>query len=175
MRKLRTDELNRLNVEDFRKAEKTPVAMILDNVRSLLNVGSLFRTADAFRLEKIYLCGLTPVPNKEMNKTALGATDSMEWEFHDSTVRVIQNLKQGGYFILGVEQTDTSIALEQFTQYEYPIAFVLGHEVKGVSKEALDLCDQIIEIPQIGTKHSLNVSVSGGIIAWELFKNNQKV
>ena len=170
MRKLRTDELNRLNIEEFKTAPKTPVVVVLDNVRSLLNVGSIFRTADAFRFEKILLCGITPVPNKEMNKTALGATESMIWEHIESSLDAISTLKDDGYQIIGIEQTNNSKQLSEIKEYKYPVAFVLGHEVKGVSIEVLELCDEIIEIPQIGTKHSLNVSVSGGIIAWELFK-----
>ena len=171
MRKLRTTELNRLDVEAFKKAEKTPVVLVLDNVRSLLNVGSLFRTCDAFRFEKIILCGMTPVPNKEMNKTALGATESMKWSHVADTSEALRNLKKAGYTLLGIEQTSESIPLDTFEERNYPLAFVLGHEVKGVSLDALELCDHLIEIPQIGTKHSLNVSVSGGIIAWELFRS----
>ena len=173
MRKLRTNELNRLDVDAFKKARKTPVVLVLDNVRSLLNVGSLFRTCDAFRFEKIYLCGLTPVPNKEMNKTALGATESMDWSHSASTETLLEELKQQGYTILGIEQTSDSKMLHELPEISYPVAFVLGHEVKGVSLEALRICDYLVEIPQIGTKHSLNVSVSGGIVAWELFKRNR--
>ena len=171
MRKLRTTELNRLNVEEFKSASKIPVVVVLDNVRSVLNVGSIFRTSDAFLFEKIILCGVTPIPNKEMNKTALGSTESMEWEQRDSTVDTLIELKGIGYSIMGIEQTDICKPLSEIISYKYPTAFVLGHEVKGVSKEALDLCDSIVEIPQLGTKHSLNDSVSGGIISWELFKN----
>ena len=171
MRKLRTTELNRLSVEEFKNSEKTPVVIVLDNVRSLLNVGSLFRTSDAFRFAKIILCGVTPTPTKEMTKTALGATESVEWEYYKTTDEVIKELKNSGYQIWGVEQTDSSVQLNEVGDLEYPIAVVLGNEVKGVSIEALNLCNKIIEIPQLGTKHSLNVSVCGGIIAWELFKN----
>lgn len=170
MRKLRTTELNRLDVEGFKSAPKTPVVMVLDNVRSLLNVGSVFRTSDAFRFSKIVLCGITPTPSLEMNKTALGAIDSVDWEHDDDVLRTIQNLKKEGYTVYGVEQTDSSIDLSTISAFPSKVAVVLGNEVKGVSIEALELCDEIIEISQQGTKHSLNVSVCGGIISWELYK-----
>ncbi len=171
MRKLRTTELNRLSVEEFKKSDKTPVVIVLDNVRSLLNVGSIFRTSDAFRFSKIILCGITPIPNKEMAKTALGATQSVEWKYHENTEDALLDLKNKGFQIWGIEQTDSSTPLNKMENFKYPIALVLGNEVKGVSLKALKLCNEIIEIPQLGTKHSLNVSVCGGIIAWELFKN----
>ena len=170
MRKLKTTELNRLTNDEFKKSKKTPVVLVLDNVRSLLNVGSLFRTSDAFRFEKILLCGVTPSPTNEMNKTALGAIDSMRWEYYENTFDVLEPLKKQGYTVLGIEQTTNSLELHEvpFNQKKY--AIVLGNEVKGVSTEVLNLCDTIIEIPQLGTKHSLNVSVCGGIISWEVFK-----
>jgi len=171
MRKLRTTELNRLSIQEFKKAEKTPVIIVLDNVRSLLNVGSLFRTSDAFRFAKILLCGITPIPNKEMAKTALGATESVDWEHYENTTDAISALKKQGFELWGIEQTDSSLLLSEVEETNYPVAVVLGNEVKGVSLEALKLCDKIIEIPQLGTKHSLNVSVCGGILAWELFNN----
>lgn len=174
MRKLRTTELNRLSTEQFKNASKTPVVVVLDNVRSLLNVGSVFRTSDAFLFEKIYLCGVTPTPNNEMNKTALGAIDSMEWEYRENTFEVIQRLKNQNYTVIGIEQTSNSVMLNNFTFTDNKYALVLGNEVKGVNEEILKLCDNIIEIPQQGTKHSLNVSVCGGIISWELFKKLKK-
>lgn len=170
MRKLRTTELNRLDVDEFKSAPKTPVVMVLDNVRSLLNVGSVFRTSDAFRFSKICLCGITPEPSSEMNKTALGAIDSVEWEHFENTLTPIQMLKEEGFSIYGIEQTSTSVALNLVSPFPEKVAIILGNEVKGVSIEALELCDEIIEIPQQGTKHSLNVSVCGGIVSWELFK-----
>jgi tRNA G18 (ribose-2'-O)-methylase SpoU len=169
MRKLRTTELNRLNVEEFKSAEKTQAVIVLDNVRSLLNVGSLFRTSDAFRFAKIFLCGYTPTPNSEMHKTALGATESMEWHHFEKTEDAIEQLRLEGYEIWGVEQTDSSVELQKVKTKSERIAIVLGNEVTGVSKEALEMCDLIVEVPQIGTKHSLNVSVCGGIIAWEVY------
>lgn len=170
MRKLRTTELNRLDVDEFKSAPKTPVVMVLDNVRSLLNVGSVFRTSDAFRFSKICLCGITPEPSLEMNKTALGAIDSVEWEHFENALTPIQTLKEEGFSIYGIEQTSTSVALNLVSSFPEKVAIILGNEVKGVSIEALELCDEIIEIPQQGTKHSLNVSVCGGIVSWELFK-----
>jgi len=171
MRKLRTTELNRLDVEEFKSAKKTPVVIVLDNVRSLLNVGSVFRTSDAFRFSKIYLCGITPTPSLEMNKTALGAIDSVEWEHCKDIKTALQSLRSEGYSVYGVEQTDSSVELDAITSFPKKVAVILGNEVKGVSVEALELCDEIIEIPQQGTKHSLNVSVCGGIISWELYKH----
>ena len=170
MRKLRTTELNRLDIEEFKRAPKIPVVVVLDDVRSLLNVGSIFRTSDAFRFEKIILCGITPEPSAEMNKTALGATESMEWEHSSSIEEVLIGLKEKGYKTLGVEQTDSSKNLKDLSIKLDKVAIILGNEVKGVSHKALELCDEIIEIPQEGTKHSLNVSVCGGIASWELFK-----
>lgn len=170
MRKLRTNELNRLSNDEFKKASKTPVVVVLDNVRSLLNVGSVFRSSDAFRFEKIILCGVCPTPNNEMNKTALGATDSMEWEYVAQVDDALKKLKKEGYTCIGVEQTNESVELNKAHFQFEKVAIVLGNEVKGVSIEALTQCDQVIEIPQEGTKHSLNVSVCAGIIFWEVFK-----
>ena len=170
MRKLRTTELNRLDVEEFKSSLKTPVVIVLDNVRSLLNVGSVFRTSDAFRFSKILLCGITPTPSLEMNKTALGAIDSVEWEHFEDVKSALNELKEEGFSIFGIEQTDTSISLERLDSFPDKVAIVLGNEVKGVSLEALEMCDRIVEIPQQGTKHSLNVSVCGGIVSWELYK-----
>ncbi len=171
MRKLRMSELNRLSVENFKDASKLPLAIVLDDVRSTLNVGSVFRTADAFLVEKIMLCGITPEPNREMRKTALGATDSVEWQHHPNAVDAVARLKEQGFVIWAVEQTDRSVQLQDFTlEVETKIALVFGNEVKGVSSEVLALCDGALEIPQLGTKHSLNISVSAGIALWEVAK-----
>ena len=151
--------------------KKTPIVVILDNVRSALNVGSAFRTSDAFRLEKIYLCGITAKPpNKEIRKSALGATESVEWEKVENTESVINKLKSEGYHICAIEQTENSTMLNDFIPPEKPIAVVFGNEVNGVQQSVVDLCNQCIEIPQIGTKHSLNISVSVGIVIWDLYK-----
>ena len=163
------DELNRLTAEEFKEAGKTPLVLILDNVRSLNNVGSAFRTADAFRLEKIFLCGITGTPpHREINKTALGATDSVDWEYAESTLEVIKTLKREGYEIAALEQATYSIPLQQFNpKPNKKYALVFGNEVFGVDEQVVLDCDHIIEIPQIGTKHSLNISVSIGITLWD--------
>jgi len=163
------DELNRLSPEEFKNEVKTPLIIILDNVRSLNNVGSAFRTADAFRIEKIFLCGITGTPpHREINKTALGATESVDWEYAESTVETIKSLKKEGYEIVALEQVTHSISLHEFApnpQKKY--ALVFGNEVFGVEEEVILDCDHVIEIPQIGTKHSLNISVSIGISLWD--------
>jgi 23S rRNA (guanosine2251-2'-O)-methyltransferase len=175
MKKLKLEELGRISVDQFKQSEKLPVAIILDNVRSLHNVGSAFRTADAFRLEKIYLTGITGTPpHREIEKTALGATQSVAWEHFESTAALIKKLKHDGYAILIIEQTTGSIPLNQFQpQPEKKYALVFGNEVNGVSDEAIELGDHALEIPQYGTKHSLNISVCLGIISWEFFKKLQ--
>ena len=171
MRKLKNSELERISVENFKSFEKTPIVVVLDNVRSALNVGSSFRTSDAFRVEKIYLCGITATPpNKEIRKSALGATESVEWKKVEDTESVIKNLKSDGYHICAIEQTEKSTMLNDFILPEKPIAVVFGNEVNGVQQSVIDLCNQCIEIPQIGTKHSLNISVSVGIVIWDLYK-----
>ena len=168
MRKLRMHELNRLSVEEFRQSEKHPIVVVLDNVRSVLNVGSVFRTCDAFKVEHLWLCGVTPTPElREMRKTALGGTESVNWTYTKDTMEVILRLKKEGYSIAGVEQTTGSISLEKTTFDKKPTALVFGNEVKGVQSEILPYCDQLIEIPQFGTKHSLNISVSAGIVLWK--------
>ena len=168
-KKLSMDELNRLTSEEFKEADKSPLVLILDNVRSLNNVGAAFRTADAFRIEKIYLCGITGTPpHREINKTALGATESVDWEYAENTVEVIKRLKRKGYEIAALEQVNHSIPLHRFNprpQKKY--ALVFGNEVFGVDEEVILDCDHIIEIPQIGTKHSFNISVSIGITLWD--------
>ena len=171
MRKLKNSELERISVENFKILKKTPIVVVLDNVRSALNVGSCFRTSDAFRIEKIYLCGITAVPpNKEIRKSALGATDSVDWEYQESTKDVVLDLKKKGYLTIAIEQVNKSIMLNDFSETNTPIAVVFGNEVNGVQQSVIDVCDNCIEIPQIGTKHSLNISVSVGVVLWDLFK-----
>ena len=172
MRKLKLTELNRLTQEDFKGAKKTPLVVVLDNVRSLHNVGSIFRTADAFLIEKIYLCGITACPpHAEIHKTALGAEHTIEWNYYEDVCEALKKLQSEGYKLLSIEQAEGSILLNNFLpdkQEKY--AVILGNEVKGVSQEAIDMCDNCIEIPQFGTKHSLNVSVTSGIVMWDFFQ-----
>src|SRR5690606_40114712 len=172
MRKLANEELNRISKDEFKESEKTPIIVILDDIRSLHNIGSVFRTSDAFLLEKIYLCGITATPpNKEIHKTALGATDTVAWEYAKDVLEVIQKLKEENVKIFSVEQTENSIMLNDFqveTNERY--ALIFGNEVKGVSQEAINLSAGVIEIPQLGSKHSLNISVSAGIVIWDLFQ-----
>ena len=172
MRKLKLQELNRLTVEDFQTTEKSPMVLILDNIRSGLNVGSAFRTSDGFALEKIYLCGITAKPpHREILKTAIGATDSMAWEHVAETETVIAQLQADNYHVVAVEQAEGSTSLPDF---QWPkgkkIALVFGNEVRGVSQGAMDLVDECLEVPQFGTKHSFNISVCAGIVIWELFR-----
>ncbi|MBK9458180.1 MAG: RNA methyltransferase [Sphingobacteriales bacterium] len=169
MRKLTMSELNRLSVDEFKDADKVPIVMVLDNVRSLHNVGSVFRTADAFRVTALYLCGITATPpNKEIYKTALGSTESVEWHYFSTTNEALLHLKHNNYTLVAVEQTSNSLSLTQFTPQEtQKYALVLGNEVYGVAEDALPLCDIALEIPQLGTKHSLNVSVCAGIVLWD--------
>lgn len=168
----RSDELQRLNVEAFKASEKTPVVLILDNVRSALNVGSAFRTADAFRLASIGLCGITAKPpHREILKTALGASKSVDWQYFEQTTAAIRHYKQQGYKILVVEQVTASIPLERYEVAKTDkIALIFGNEVKGVSQEAIDQADGGVEISQFGTKRSLNISVCVGIVVWEVFR-----
>lgn len=172
MRKLLNSELNRKSVDDFKNSEKIPLVVILDNIRSQHNIGSVFRTSDAFMVEKIYLCGITSCPpNKEIHKTALGATESVDWEYIENTEAIVEKLKQEGYKVYSIEQTEKSVSLPDFKiEKNTKYAVVFGHEVKGVSQSVVDLSDGVIEIPQFGTKHSLNISVSAGIVIWDLFK-----
>tara|TARA_R110000868_G_scaffold186_10_gene1904 strand:+ start:2146 stop:2682 length:537 start_codon:yes stop_codon:yes gene_type:complete len=171
MRKLENNELERKTIEDFKTAEKTPIILILDDVRSLHNIGSVFRTADAFLIEKIYLCGITATPpNKEINKTALGATETVSWEHNPNVLDVITNLKNQGVTTLAIEQVESAVFLQDFkVTKNKKYALVFGNEVHGVAQDAVALCDGCIEIPQLGTKHSLNISVSAGIVVWDLF------
>ena len=172
------DELNRKSVEDFRKSEKVPVVVILDNIRSMHNVGSVFRTADAFLITEIYLCGYTPQPpHRDIQKTALGATETVAWKYAQDAISAVNELRSLGYAIFAVEQVENSILLNQFNSAAYNrLAIIFGNEVSGVGAEVLKLCDGSIEIPQFGMKHSLNVSVAAGIVLWELVRardNNQ--
>lgn len=171
MRKLENSELGRKDANEFKAAEKTPLIVILDDIRSLHNIGSVFRTADAFLLEKIYLCGITATPpNKEIHKTALGATETVAWEHYKNITEAIISLKEQAVTILAIEQAEGAVYLQDFTpEAGKKYALVFGNEVKGVSQEAVNLCDGVIEIPQLGTKHSLNISVSAGIVVWDMF------
>ena len=171
-RKLKITELNRISVEEFKTADKLPLVVVLDNVRSLHNIGSVFRTSDAFRVECIYLCGITATPpHPEMHKTALGAEFTVDWKYVNNAVEAVDNLRREGYIVYAVEQAENSIMLENMRlEQGKRYAVVLGNEVKGVQQEVIDHSDGCIEIPQYGTKHSLNVSVTAGIVIWDLFK-----
>lgn len=172
MQKLKVTEMNRLTVEEFKKKEKTPLIVVLDNVRSLHNVGSIFRTADAFLLQAVYLCGITSTPpNAELHKTALGAENSVEWIYFEETQKALEELHKEKYKIFAIEQARESLPLNTIQlNSEEKYAIVLGNEVKGVQQAVVDACDGCIEILQYGTKHSLNVSIAGGIVVWEFFK-----
>jgi tRNA G18 (ribose-2'-O)-methylase SpoU len=172
MRKLLNKELGRKSISDYRNSSKSPFVVVLDNIRSHNNVGSVFRTADAFLTGKLYLCGITPrPPHRDIQKTALGATESVEWEWCESTSEAIRKLKDTGYSIIGVEQVEGAVELQDLIVAPgQKYALVFGHEVKGVSPEALELCDQCVVIPQFGTKHSFNIAVSAGIVLWEANK-----
>ncbi|MHC5200670.1 RNA methyltransferase [Myroides sp. LJL119] len=171
MRKLANSELDRKNAEEFKRSSKTPLIVVLDDVRSLHNIGSVFRTCDAFLIQKVYLCGITATPpNKEIHKTALGATDTVEWEYVKDIEDVISRLKSEKVNIQSIEQVQNSVMLQDFkVESNTTYALVFGNEVKGVSQAVVDLSDGVIEIPQLGTKHSLNISVSAGIVIWDLF------
>jgi tRNA G18 (ribose-2'-O)-methylase SpoU len=174
MRKLRMSELNRLSNTEFQLAEKHPFYVVLDNVRSTLNVGSVFRTADAFMCKQIVLTGVTPIPNKIMNKTALGATETVEWIHEREIVTALENMKSKGVALFAVEQVENSSSLSTWQQpVNKEVAFIFGNEVTGVSDEAIALCDGCIEIPQYGTKHSLNIAVSAGVILWNFIKQHK--
>jgi tRNA G18 (ribose-2'-O)-methylase SpoU len=172
MRKLGNNELERKSIEDFKTAEKTPIIIIMDDIRSLHNIGSVFRTADAFLIEKIYLCGITATPpHKEIQKTALGATETVAWEHEKNVTDVIKKLQSKNITVLAIEQVERAFLLDKFkVDSTKKYALVFGNEVYGVSQEAIALCDGCIEIPQLGTKHSLNIAVSAGIVIWDLFK-----
>ena len=171
MRKLKNKDLQRINIEEFKNAEKTPITIVLDNVRSALNVGSVFRTSDAFLIENIILCGITACPpNKEIRKAALGSTDSVKWEYSENTSEAVKRLIEKEYYVVGVEQVNKATMLNNFKLPNKPIAIIMGNEVNGVAQEVIDICNQVIEIPQFGTKHSLNISVTTGIVIWDLWK-----
>ncbi len=172
MRKLENSELDRKSIEDFKKSDKTPLILVLDDIRSLHNIGSVFRTSDAFLVEKIILCGITATPpNKEIHKTALGATETVAWEHHENVLEVIENLKKENVLTLAIEQVESSVFLQDFKVVKnQKYALVFGNEVYGVAQEAVAICDGCIEIPQLGTKHSLNIAVSAGIVVWDLFQ-----
>ena len=171
MRKLKNSELNRLNISDFKSSKKTPLISVLDNIRSLNNIGSVFRTSDAFLIEKIYLCGLTATPpHKDIHKTALGSTDTVDWEYVESTTDLIEKLKSKNVKICSIEQAENATMLDNFSpQPNTKYALVFGNEVKGVSQDVVSASDTVIEIPQFGTKHSLNISVSCGVVVWDVF------
>ncbi len=172
MRKLKNSELNRKTVREYKEAKKSPIVIVLDNVRSLNNIGSVFRTGDCLLAEKVVLCGISATPpHRDIHKTALGATESVDWVYYDECVDAIDDLKKEGYIIIGIEQVEGAIQLQDFDPgIEKKYAIIFGHEVKGVSQEAIDRCDICLEIPQFGTKHSFNISVSAGIVLWELFR-----
>ena len=177
MRKLKNNELGRISVDEFKTVKKTPLIIVLDNIRSLNNIGSVFRTSDAFLIEKIYLCGIcaTP-PNKEIHKTALGATESVAWEYVEDTLILVEKLKAENIKVLAIEQAENSTKLDTFyPKKDEKYAIVMGNEVKGVQQEVVDASDLCIEIPQLGTKHSLNISVTTGVVLWDLFQKMNKL
>ena len=176
MRKLTMDELGRKSVADFKTANKKPMVVVMDNIRSMHNVGSVFRTADGFLIDGICLCGFTPQPpHRDIHKTALGATETVDWVYYENTVKAVSDLKQRGYQVYAIEQTEGSIRLELFKQ-QHPeagnqsLAFVFGNEVNGVDQEVIAICNGVIEIPQWGMKHSLNISVAAAIVLWEFVR-----
>lgn len=175
MRKLKNIELGRLTVEEYKKIDKTPIIVVLDNIRSCNNIGSVFRTSDALLIDKIYLCGITATPpNNEIRKTALDAEKSVNWEYVEETERVVTKLQEEGFKVYAIEQVENSIMLPDFKPAkEKKVALVFGNEVKGVKQSVVDLCNGSIEIPQYGTKHSFNISVSAGIVLWDIFQKLQ--
>jgi len=177
MRKINNEELTRLTVDDFKLAEKMPIVVVLDHVRSCNNVGSIFRTSDAMLVRKICLCGITATPpDKEIHKTALGAENSVEWEYFTTTEEAVEILRQKGYSIIAIEQVEGSISLNDYLPApDEKLALIFGNEVKGVQQEVVNLCDKTIEIPQFGTKHSFNIAVSAGIVLWDLFNKLERL
>jgi 23S rRNA (guanosine2251-2'-O)-methyltransferase len=174
MRKLKTTELGRMSVTEFKSAEKWPICLVLDNIRSMNNVGSMFRTSDAFLVKTMFLCGITACPpHRDITKTAIGAENSVNWEYHKNTMDVIQQLKNEGYFIYAIEQAIGSVSLKDIEYPNQPIAFVMGNEIDGVQQEVIDSCHACLEIPQLGTKHSFNVAVTCGMILWDYAKAKQ--
>ena len=175
MRKLTTPEMHRLTVEEFHEARKLPLVVVLDDVRSMYNVGSVFRTCDAFRVQQLCLCGITGLPpHSEIHKTALGAEDSVAWKHYDSALEAVRQLREEGFVVYAVEQAEGSTMLQNMERAAAPVAIVFGNEVKGVHQEVVDACDGCLEIPQFGTKHSLNVSVTAGMVIWEMAKKSIK-
>ena len=172
MRKLKNEELIRLDVDAFKNAQKTPIIIVLDNIRSLNNIGSVFRTADAFLIEKIYLCGITATPpHKDIRKTALGATESVSWEYTEDTLQLVKELNSKGYETVAIEQAEKATMLNELevnSSEKYVLVF--GNEVKGVDQTVVDICGKVVEIPQFGTKHSLNISVSAGVVVWDVWQ-----
>lgn len=178
-RKLKNEELDRITIDEFKSATKTPIIIVLDNIRSLNNIGSVFRTADAFLIEAVYLCGITAKPpHREIQKTALGSTETVEWNYFSSTTEAVNKLKSNGFKMASIEQAENSTMLNEFSfKQDEKLAIVFGNEVKGVDQEVINLSDVVIEIPQYGTKHSLNISVSAGVVIWELYQkfNTQNI
>jgi tRNA G18 (ribose-2'-O)-methylase SpoU len=176
MRKLKNSELERLEIAEFKTAEKSPIIIILDNIRSLNNIGSVFRTSDAFLIEKIYLCGITAQPpHNDIRKTALGSTETVDWDYVENTLALVEKLKSEGTKIVSIEQAENATMLNNFTpEVNTKYAFIFGNEVKGVSQNVVNVSDIVIEIPQYGTKHSLNISVSCGVVIWDVFSKLQK-
>lgn len=176
MKKLKNSELNRISVDEYKAAEKTPFIVILDNIRSLSNIGSVFRTGDAFRIEAVYLCGITAQPpHREIQKTALGATESVNWKYFKDTTEAISELKNKDYQVFAIEQAENSYKLGEFApDFSRKCAFIFGNEVKGVQQDAIDISDGCLEIPQYGTKHSFNISITVGIVLWEMFQRLKK-
>jgi len=176
-RKLKLQELGRISVNEFKQAEKTPIIIVLDNIRSLNNIGSVFRSSDAFRIEKIYLCGITAQPpHRDIHKTALGATESVDWEYVEDTVELIHQLKSQNITTLAIEQAENSLKLNDFSPIKHQkYAIVMGNEVDGVQQSVIECCDKVLEIPQIGTKHSLNISVCTGVVLWDMFSKMNKL
>ena len=176
MRKLTMDELGRKSVEDFKMANKKPIVVVMDNIRSMHNVGSVFRTSDGFLIDGICLCGFTPLPpHRDIHKTALGSTETVDWVYYENTVNAVHDLKAKGFKVFAIEQTEGSISLEKFKQIHpeaiaHPMAFIFGNEVDGVDQNVIALCDGVIEIPQWGMKHSLNISVAAAIVLWEFVR-----
>lgn len=171
MRKLKNSELDRLSVEEFKETTKTPLIIVLDNIRSLNNIGSVFRTSDAFLVEKIYLCGITATPpHKDIHKTALGSTDTVDWEYIENTMDLVERLKSDNVIITSIEQAENATMLNDFQpQPKQKYALIFGNEVKGVAQNVVSASDVVLEIPQLGTKHSLNISVSCGVVVWDIF------
>ncbi|WP_046743858.1 RNA methyltransferase [Kordia zhangzhouensis] len=171
MRKLKNSELNRLSVDEFKSSQKTNLIVILDNIRSLNNIGSVFRTSDAFLIKKIYLCGITAKPpHKDIHRTALGSTESVSWEYREDTLTLVKELQENNVQVAAIEQAEKAVMLNEFLpKKDTTYALIFGNEVKGVQQSVVSACDYVIEIPQFGTKHSLNISVSAGVVLWDLF------